>query len=397
MLHEIQAPDAPAIVPDHAARLPAIVDVDPRGRMRLREVRAACIGVGAVGMAAALHLARLGVAELSIVDPGRVKPESLLTHPVGPEHVGEPKALVAARRAKALSPGTRVRAYDGPFEDLDTAELADADVVLLGTDNLRAEVEVGQSCLFLGIPLVQMSVAGEVLVAQVRSFQNGDGEGPCPACAYGSREWDELDRATRFPCDGSGATTDAPPTMSLSALCSLAADLAVLQVVRRVLGIEDPKPDAMLEYCAFTNRLVATRLDRDPDCVCEHRRWTRGVAPRPLAACTVLELLEAGGVAGPLPELSVTVEDMQWVESGVCGCFGHRSVRRFVPVGNTEAGFCPACDCALQPHPFSHHEVPAALLSSDLGRPLAELGVASPKSVLVRRNGRAVLFRGEAA
>ena len=50
--------------------------------------------------------------------------------------------------------------------------MAEADVVFLATDNLAVEVDASHQFRLLGIPIVQASVHGETLVAQVRFLEN---------------------------------------------------------------------------------------------------------------------------------------------------------------------------------------------------------------------------------
>jgi hypothetical protein len=114
-----------------------------------------------------------------------------------------------------------VLVFDAPVESLPPAALVDTDIVILASDNLAAEVCVGQMCAWLGKPLVHVSVtrrnadrAGArvhqwswrgVAVPALRVRLGGRG---APAC-----------RGQHFPCDGGIAPT--PPTMSTSALCAL--------------------------------------------------------------------------------------------------------------------------------------------------------------------------------
>ena len=82
-LIELEPPSAGLrAAPDE--RLPTFLGTTATGKetaRRLRSVKAAVLGVGAVGRSIALHLARLGVAWLGLVDPRCYKPESLLTQP----------------------------------------------------------------------------------------------------------------------------------------------------------------------------------------------------------------------------------------------------------------------------------------------------------------------------
>ena len=153
----------------------------------LRKLAIAVIGCGSVGGRIAILLARLGLGGLFLVDPKHYKPGSLATHEIDPEDVGQPKAMVVARRCKAVSPATRVLAFVGPVETLELSALADVDLVVMAPDLLSVEVELGQRCLWLGQPLVQASVPGPSLTVQIRFFLNAKGTGGCPVCCYGRR------------------------------------------------------------------------------------------------------------------------------------------------------------------------------------------------------------------
>jgi molybdopterin/thiamine biosynthesis adenylyltransferase len=195
-----------AVLPDPAVRLPTFAGGPADAARKLGALRIFIVGLGSVGGRIALHLARLGIATLWLIDPKRYKPESLLTHEIEPRDVGQFKARTTARRCKAISSTTRVFAFSGSVEDLPLDAFADADLVLLATDNLAAEIEVGQRCARLGKTLFQASVHGDTLTAQIRIFANVDRRGPCPACGFGDVEWRMLNEQVRFSCDGFAST-----------------------------------------------------------------------------------------------------------------------------------------------------------------------------------------------
>jgi molybdopterin/thiamine biosynthesis adenylyltransferase len=390
-----EVPPAAVAVPPRGARLPAFHGLAGEAGPALDALRVALVGAGSVGRRMALHLARLQVAELRVVDPGRYKAESLLTQPIGPEDVGAAKASNTARLCRQLSPGARVLAFDGPAQELAWADLADVDAVLLATDNLAAEVDVGQRCLWLRRPLLQASVHGETLVAQVRFFGNGDGDGPCPACVFGPAEWGHLNQETTFSCEGRGngraaGRTVTAPTRSVSFLCSLAADLALTQLLRFALNLGAPPAGSVLEYCGYTHRTALSPLKRNPECPCDHTAWERAAAPRPLADCTPRELLAAAGLDEVDAGVSLAVDGSPFVERGTCaGCGREEAVGRFGAPGP-----CAGCGGAVEAQPFyTHRAAPAALLRPLLDRLLREWGAAGARSVVVRGAGRAVLVR----
>ena len=202
------------------------------------------IGGGSVGKVICSQIAQLHPRSLTIVDPAALQDENLLNQCITPDAIGSNKAEYVGQWCAQMSPNTRVPAvYAGRTEDLPLAALClAAEIVMLATDNLGVEVDVAQRCLHAGVPLVQASVAGEFLVAQIRFCGNTDGTGPCLACGFGPSEWQHVNQ-TIFSCEG-GDLDDAQPqpanlaaTRSTSSLCSLAADLAMMQVLRHLGGL----------------------------------------------------------------------------------------------------------------------------------------------------------------
>lgn len=355
-------------------------------------------GAGASGRNMALNVARLGVKEISIIDRASYKGQSLLTQNIDPSEVGASKAestaRAVARIATAIGASTRVRAYHGSFEDLAVSALDGIDVCLLAGDNRALEVEVGRRCTFTRTPLIHAAVEGRTLLAQVRHYDNEDGEGPCPGCCYGSDDWADAERGAVRGCDGSSAPPGAP-TMSLSALCSLAADLAVLELVRRVAGIAPTGGDLAVEYCAYTRRSVLSPLSRNPSCRLSHVAWERVTVQGPLERYSLADLIAAAGEGDtPLEQLSLTVDERVYCERGSCGCPRQHPVRRFLQNGSSNAGDCSECAQPIRQHPFfTHREVPATHLAAQREHSLAQLGATGIEDLILNGPERHSWFR----
>jgi molybdopterin/thiamine biosynthesis adenylyltransferase len=381
------------MLPDPAARFPALIDVPADAAERLGALHLGVIGCGSIGDDVIDALLRMGVARLLVVDPGRIKRESLLTHRADPADVGRYKVDVVAQRAAALVPATRVVARACRFEELSDAELAGLDALVLAGDNVALELALGQRCARLGLPLLQASVHGATLTAQVRALCNADpARGACLVCGFGAWEFAELERGTVFSCAGGPVERATRPTRSLRHLCALAANLAVDELVRRVLRLvdaRDPGADQVLEYSGYTQRLVAAPLARNPACPCEHLTWRQARAARPLAQCSLRELLlEQPGAC------SLEVEGLRFVRATLCDCDAHPLLGRFLAPG-ADAGPCAGCGALRVPHPFHMYElVPVAVLREHLSRTLNELGAAAAACVLVRGALDAVRISG---
>jgi len=366
---------------DASARFPRFIGAAEDAAARVAALRVAVVGAGAIGGRIADHVARLGVTSLAIVDRGSFRESSVVTQAIPPDAVGAPKASWTAERARAVSPATLVTAFDGALEALSADAFHDVDVVLLASDNLAAEVEAGRRCVRLGRRLIQGSVHGESLTAEVRVFGAGEG-GPCPACAFTAEEWAQLARGTRFACDpgidwrdaAPVPGDDAVPTTSVSALCSLAADLAVTQLIRGELSLGRSTSDRVITYCGYTDEIRTAPLRRRPGCPADHRRVVRhevaSLASRSLAELARhAEAIAPGVVSTRGPAFAA--DDRRFVTRARCACGAASEPMRFLASGWARA--CDACGGSLEVQPyFAHataaHEVVAAVVDEPLAR-----------------------------
>jgi len=173
------------------------------------------------------------------IDPKRFKPESILTQPIGPEAIGCLKAFHIGELCKAISPETQIFCYEGGIEDIHLDCLTGIDAFLSrdrqfagGSGNRRNSPPPGDSSCARFRPR-------ETLVAQVRTFAHRDGAGPCLACGYDKIEWLHMAEGIVYTCDPASAaerTIHTQPTFSLVSLCSLAADLMVMTLLKLMIG-----------------------------------------------------------------------------------------------------------------------------------------------------------------
>jgi molybdopterin/thiamine biosynthesis adenylyltransferase len=401
------APGAEQRCVPRAARFPEFVGLPQDAGRRLDGLEVALVGAGSVGRAMLVHLSRLVPRTLWIIDPGKFKQTSYLTCPaLAPgEEVGQSKAASAGRLAKHLSPHTRVWTFDGGVESLPAMALADADCVLLATDRLLAEVETSQRCAHLGRKLVQASVHGPTLVVQIRFLANEHyaDPRPCLICGYGKQEWEALNRQTQFSCEGvygdRAVAGGGEPTMSVSSLCALAGDLAVIQLLKSVLELGPNPDDTLLEYAGYTHRTTVSTLRRHaPNCPCDHVTYLRSRVRRSrFNDCSLDDLASAAAArlgANRHREYSFLIGDgLVFAESAICPCGVSASVGRFVQAGAELPEKC-SCGQSVKPHPFyTYRQVPASAVTPLLKHPLRAVGAADAEWVVVRHADRAVLFR----
>ena len=196
--HEIRLPAAEvsaAAMAELQERFPQLIGFEASAADVFAARSAVVVGLGSVGRRIALHIARLGVKQLWLVDPGRYDDgANLLTHEILASDLGDVKSTNVGRACKGIHSHTRVLAYEGHLQDLDPVTMADADIVFLASDNLAAEVDVSTRFRSLSVPVIQASVHGETLVAQVRFVANRASDGPCLICAFGPEEYRHLNQ-----------------------------------------------------------------------------------------------------------------------------------------------------------------------------------------------------------
>ena len=387
-------------------RMPDFIGLTGDARSRLAQTRLLLVGVGSVGARIADHAARCRVGAIGLVDPKAFSANFDTQMTRDPSDFGRPKALRVGEWAKTISPSSIVRVFDGPVQGLSWLDLDEYDIVVASTDNLLAEVYLGETCMALGLPLLYASVHGPTLCSQVRVFMNRNGDSPCPSCGYSRAEREQLSSGTRFSCDpaaGGEADLDGPPTVSVSPLCSLAADMAMLEVLRMRLRLGSAPCDCVRELNGYTGASVTTPLSRRAACGVDHTVLERAYLDRPLGECTLRDCAEAAGVTGDegIARTSFAVDDSLFagvLDCTACGTSHEHNEfldRRREPVRRV----CRACDHhELAPHPFLSFDrlIPARAggLLPHLDVPLRALG-AEGRGVVVRHGRQAVLLRSK--
>jgi molybdopterin/thiamine biosynthesis adenylyltransferase len=367
------------------------------------------VGLGGVGRPLALSTARLRPRSMTLVDHGRYEPGNLATQPIGPSDIGRRKVEATAEQVHAICPGVELRLHGGPVQTLREDALADCDLVFLATDNLQAELEVNRRCVQAGVALVQAAVYGDALLAQVRLLPNNSPDQACLACGWTEAEWrlasDE--RKTLFTCDGpghgqadDGARVVTMPTMSVPALSAFAADFAGLIALRHVLGLGEALGPLQLEFCAYTNQIVRSDLERRHDCPVDHTRWYRLRVPGRLADRTLGDLITLAGCQEAAARWAVTVAVDEYLFAPClrCSCDQPTPFGRFFtsPGSPGAAGawvtrrHCKRCGQVQRVDDFDlRRRAPLAELGAAVDRPLGQLGANAARYVLLRTDAQA--------
>ena len=142
------------------SRQTALPEVGQAGQQRIRSAAVLVIGAGGLGVPALQYLAAAGVGRIGILDGDVVEASNLHRQPLyGVADIGRPKAVAAADRLRSLNHDVRCEAIvsDATAENID-ALVADYDVVLECTDNLRTKFLVNDAVVRAGRPAFFASV-----------------------------------------------------------------------------------------------------------------------------------------------------------------------------------------------------------------------------------------------
>jgi adenylyltransferase/sulfurtransferase len=149
----------PGFTHDYSRQM-ALPEVGQAGQRRIRDTSVLVIGAGGLGVPALQYLAAAGVGRIGIMDGDVVEASNLHRQPLyGIADIGRPKAVAAADRLQSLNRDVRCEAIvadatAGNIDDL----VADFDLVLECTDNLRAKFLVNDAVVRAGTPAFFASV-----------------------------------------------------------------------------------------------------------------------------------------------------------------------------------------------------------------------------------------------
>ena len=218
------------------------------GQERLAAAHVVVLGAGGLGSAVIPPLAAAGIGRLTIVDDDRVEVTNLHRQTLHADaDLGRPKVDSATDAAALLAPDAALRGLMVRFDEGNADELlADADVVVDGTDDLDTLYLADAAAARAGIPLVWGSAArfsGQVGVSwEARGISYRDLFPEPPADAGLSCEIDGI----------------------LPTVCTVTGGLMAGEVLKLLTGIGEPLVGRVAVYDALTGRTREIAYARDP-------------------------------------------------------------------------------------------------------------------------------------
>src|SRR5882724_1453284 len=217
--------------------------IGPEGQQRLLASRAAIVGCGAIGAAAANLLVRAGAGYLRIIDRDFVEPSNLQRQTLFDESDALnvlPKAVAAERKLRSINSSIAV---EGVVADLSPrnaeALLSGVDVFLDGTDNFETRFLINDVAVKSGRPWIYAAaVASYGLTMTIRP-----GETACLACLL---ESSSAAHGLEETCDTIGV---------LGPIVNLIASLEVAEALKLLSGHPEALHGRLLSCDVWTGRM----------------------------------------------------------------------------------------------------------------------------------------------
>lgn len=225
-------------------------EVGINGQHILSDSTVLMFGMGGLGSASAAYLAGAGVARLLIADPDRLEASNLQRQVLYREaNLGQRKIDAAAAQLTALNAQINVSPL---LPDAAMARMAEADVVLDGTDRFSARFAINAACVAARKPLISAAaIRFEGQLAVLDPHRRGG----CYACIY-PPQGEDAER-----CEEAGVAGPVVGTVGV---------MQAWLTLRLLLGLAD---DAGTLHTWSAERLEWRRMtiSRDPSCpVCGH-------------------------------------------------------------------------------------------------------------------------------
>lgn len=243
--------------PDELARYARHIvlrEIGGIGQLRLKRASVAVVGAGGIGSPAIQYLAAAGIGRLILIDDDRVELSNLQRQTIfRTADIGLSKVSAAASAARAINPHVTIDTHEarlGP--DNAVTLLADADVVIDGSDSFATRLAVADAAFAARIPLVSAAVGQ--FDGQLAVYRGWEADKPCYRCLVGNAP----------SRDGGSCADDGV----LGPMVGMIGSLAALEAIRSIapFGIDSAGTLLIADLLYF--RLRTVRLRKDPACRC---------------------------------------------------------------------------------------------------------------------------------
>lgn len=235
------------------ARHIVLKEIGGAGQVALAAARVTVIGAGGIGAPVLQYLAAAGVGRLTIIDDDTVSLSNLQRQVIyQTQDIGEPKAARAAERVRAINPDVAVETRKQRIDSANAPGLlADAHVVIDGSDNFATRLAVADAAHALRIPLVSAAIGQ--FHGQLGTWRGYETGLPCYRCYVGdAHDADDCDS-----CAEDGV---------LGAMTGIMGSLAALEVIRCIVPFGESSAGKLHVIDGLAPSMRTITMPRDPAC-----------------------------------------------------------------------------------------------------------------------------------
>lgn len=358
---------------------------------RLDRARILVIGAGALGNEILKTLALLGIGNVFIADLDRIENSNLSRSVLFREaDCGQPKAAVAAGRAREIYPGMRVQPFHGNIVyDLGLGIYRWADVILGGLDNREARVAINQSAARAG--RIWIDGAIERLDGVARVFDPATG--PCYECTMSETDWKMLE-ARRSCALLTRAQMEEGKVPTTPTTAAIVAGIQCQEAIKLLHGLEVIAGKGFV-FEGYGHQSYLVEYTHDPDCPSHDPLEPVIVQPWRVADTTVRRVLDQARADLGADAVLETNQDL--LAALICEqCTLEEVYLSSLGKVDESAARCPRCQAHRAPKMYH------TLSAKDehlLDRAFAELGLPAWDIVAARAGGNTVYyeFQGDRA
>ncbi|GGB71243.1 HesA/MoeB/ThiF family protein [Blastomonas aquatica] len=245
-------PLSPTQLNRHARHI-VLPEIGGVGVAKLSAAHVVLVGMGGIGCPALQYLAGAGIGRLTLIDDDHVDISNLQRQTLfTPADIGQPKAAVAANWVSSFDAELTVTAITERITPANAAELlADADVILDGTDNFATRLLVSDTATALHIPMVSAAIGR--FQGQIGTFRGWLPDAPCYRCFVG----DAFDAEDCDTCAEQGV---------LGAMVGLIGSFAAMEAVRAITGFGDDPAGKLHLFDGLKPLWRTLKIAKDPSC-----------------------------------------------------------------------------------------------------------------------------------
>lgn len=221
------------------------------GQLAIANSHVAIVGAGGLGCPAALYLSAAGVGRVTLIDDDTVE-LSNLQRQIGHDSTstGEPKVVSLRQSCLDINPTISIDTVAARLDSTNVAEqLAGADLVLDGSDNLGTRQTVNAACATLGKKLITASAIR--FEGQIAVLAPGTADSACYRCLYPESLGDQEN------CRSAGV---------IGPLVGVLGSYMALEAVKQLVGAGQNSIGKLWLFDALENQWHHMQVARKADC-----------------------------------------------------------------------------------------------------------------------------------